>query len=361
MSHLSGSHQPASAVRATTEQSTIYNNMAVLIDGSAASGKAFDTMLYFARTFNGRGAQDRVTVLHAFDSHADAAKPCHLQSQRLVKEYETNLIRARRTYDAEGPQRLSSQVLGVDYAPGINSGIKSNDDVDVAHLTFARTPSTTETAPPLVAALVMKMRERIHPNYIFMGSYGVGGRPVGVLGTTTDYMIRLAPCSVFVIKAGRRVPSPTTSASYVVAMDGGEMCFSALAELLEIINAIDTVKILTVREGHANDEQDKKTQKKALDMCANSPRRPAEFSAVTKQIHEGEGSVGNAIVAASDEYDADFLVLGTCNLDVEHENRTALQNRLGSVSLYSSQKCKCHAIVIKSKVHMPTTSARQAT
>ena len=73
MSQLSGSQQPASVVRTTTEQSTVYNNMAVLIDGSAASGKAFDTMLYFARTFNGRGAQDRVSVLHAFDSHADAA------------------------------------------------------------------------------------------------------------------------------------------------------------------------------------------------------------------------------------------------------------------------------------------------
>ena len=43
---------------------------------------------------------------------------------------------------------------------------------------------------------------------------------------------------------------------------------------------------------------------------------------------------------------ADFLVIGTHQLAPGEENR-ASPGKLGSVALYSSQHCKCHAIVVK--------------
>jgi len=249
-------------------------------------------------------------------------------------------------YDTAGPQRLTSQVLTADSTTGISAA-----DSEVAHLTFARTPSTTERAPPLVSSMILKLREKVHPNYLFVGSFGAGGKPVGQLGSVTDYMIRLSPCSIVIVKHWRPVPSLDKKAVYLVALDGGEPAFDGLTQVLHTAKSGDRVRCVIVSPV-APDENDKKTEQRALDIINSSDSLAAgdvSQRLISEQSKGSDFPVGLEVCTACDDLEADFLVIGTQKLAPGEENRTT-PGRLGSVALYASQNCRCHAIVVKPPV-----------
>lgn len=68
--------------------------------------------------------------------------------------------------------------------------------LQVAQLEWAQGVSTVENAPTIVAALVMAAHHTVHPDFVFMGSFGTGGKKVGGHGSVTDYVIRLINTTV---------------------------------------------------------------------------------------------------------------------------------------------------------------------
>jgi len=258
-------------------------------------------------------------------------------------QYEMNLIRGRRVYDSAGPQRLSTQVLTADSTTGISAA-----ESEVAHLTFARTPSTTERAPPLVSSMILKMREKVRPDFLFTGSFGVGGKAVGQLGSVTDYMIRLSPCPIVIVKHWRPVPTLEKEITYLVALDGGEPAFEGLTQVLQTAKTGDKVKCIVIAE----DEHGKKTEQRALDIISSTDSLATgdvTHRMISEQSKRSDFPIGTEICSACDDLEADFLVIGTQKLAPGDEDRAA-PGRLGSVALYASQHCKCHAIVVKPAV-----------
>ena len=159
---------------------------------------------------------------------------------------------------------MTAQVLTSDSTTGISAS-----ETELAHLTFARTPSTTEKAPPLVSSMILKLRQAVAPDYLFMGSFGVGGKQVGQLGSVTDYMIRLSPCSVVIVKHWRPVPALDTEVTYVVALDGGKPSFDGLAQILHTAKKGDRIKCVIISPV-AEDEADKETKKTAHEMISSA-------------------------------------------------------------------------------------------
>jgi len=247
-------------------------------------------------------------------------------------------------YDSAGADRLRSQVLTVDFATALDA-----QDEELSHTKFARTPGTTETAPPLVSHLILALRSHVHPDFLFLGSFGSGGKKVGVMGSVTDYMIRLTTCSTFIIKNWRPVPTMADVVVFVVALDGGEPAFQCLARLLDITKAGDIVKGLMLSVGPETDD-DRAIRTRATDIYASSSssssHQLASFSVEHRQMREGEGAVGAQLCDACDELEADFLCMGTKMIAPGAEDRVHLP-ALGSVALYCSQHCRCHAIIFK--------------
>jgi len=329
-----------------------YMNWTTLVDGSAVSGRAFDAMIYFARSMNGRkgtpfAVQDRATVMHAYKKSEEDKKPYHLQSARLLNQYETNLIRGRRIYDSAGPQRLVTQVMSTEYWD-------RNDakEEELSHLTFERNPGTIETAPPVVASLILKMRTHVRPDFLFVGSFGTGSsssaRKIGSNGSVTDYIIRLAPCSVFIIKNWRTVPKEHEAATYVVCLDGGEAAYAGLEQALLLARNGDVIHGITIGHGDESDIH-KNVRKTSTDM-ANQTGTRATFSFQYKQMAQEAGPVGEFICHSCDELEADFVVIGTKHLAPGERERSVMPP-MGSVALYTSQNSKCHAIVVKPPIY----------
>jgi len=117
--------------------------------------------------------------------------------------------------------------------------------------------------------MILKLRQEVKPDYLFMGSYGVGGKQVGQLGSVTDYMIRLSPCTVVIVKHWRPVPTLDKEVTYVVALDGGKSSFDGLTQILQTAKKGDRIRCVTISPV-AEDEEDKKTKQTALEMISSS-------------------------------------------------------------------------------------------
>ena len=72
------------------------------------------------------------------------------------------------------------------------------------------------------------MQSYVQPDFRFISSFGSGGQKLGKMGSSTDYMIRLTPSTIFGIKNWRKVPTLADTMTYVVALDGGEPALKAL-------------------------------------------------------------------------------------------------------------------------------------
>mmetsp|Transcript_52869 Transcript_52869/g.85573 ORF Transcript_52869/g.85573 Transcript_52869/m.85573 type:complete len:208 (-) Transcript_52869:382-1005(-) len=182
-------------------------------------------------------------------------------------------------------------------------------------------------------------------DYLFMGSFGITGKPVGHLGSVTDYMIRLAPCTVFIIKNWRPIPTLEATCNYLVALDGGAASFRGLEQILQIAKEGDSVVGVMISPG-PEDADDKVISEKAVAIMKGGPHVLATTRVVHRTLVEGKGTLGEQLCLASDEMEADFLVVGTSKISPGAENRSSLTH-LGSVAFYASQHCKCHAVVVK--------------
>eukprot|EP00960_Hanusia_phi_P031170 749121-Hanusia_phi.AAC.3 len=182
----------------------------VLVDGSSVSGKAFDSLCYFINGQNTEGRKNEVAVMHAYDKmvshhhHQDRHQPDHHRSHflfahRLIWRSQfisklhglsssmrpissvpgasclaysrAHLGAGRRNYDLKGPGRLNSKVFSLEF--------KSSDElVKVASLEYAESVGTSEHAPPVVAVILDCIAKDFHADFVFMGSFGVGGKRV---------------------------------------------------------------------------------------------------------------------------------------------------------------------------------------
>ncbi|EKX47876.1 hypothetical protein GUITHDRAFT_137245 [Guillardia theta CCMP2712] len=206
---------------------------------NSVSGKAFDSLCYFINGQNTEGRTNEVAVIHAYDKMMDLEKPIHLQSPRILQQYETNLIRARRNYDLKGPGRLKSQTFPLEYKT-------SEELVKVASLEYAESVGTSEHAPAVVAVILDCIAKSFQADYVFMGSFGVGGKRVGEMGSVTDYMLRLCNHTMVVVKHWRPVPKQGEGATFLVCLDGSPAANEGLEKVIFLARDGDKLVCVTV-------------------------------------------------------------------------------------------------------------------
>jgi len=310
------------------------------VDGSSVAGKAFDAACALVPNSNGKSGFDKLSVVHALDPIEDDKKPFHLKSLQVVSTYETNLIRARRMYDAAGPKKLEAELLKKEF--------RSTDEmVPLSSLSYYKTVAGTEHAPPIIACLLKAAHEELHPKFLFMGSFGVSGKKIGAMGTIADCLVRLANTNLVIVKHWRPVPKAKEPFHFVVAYDGSPAAKSSLLQALELVKPSDTLVAVCVSANDFPDESEKKALEEADLLIAASRHLPKPgCNSLFYSMTEGEGAVGEQLTHAADELEADFLVIGSSNVAHGAQNRENMCH-LGSVALYCSVHSKSHTIIIK--------------
>lgn len=310
----------------------------VLVDGSAASGRAFDAVVSFLCAQNGRGGnKDELSVLHAFDPKEDAKKPYYLQGQRILNAYNTSSIRARRQYDGAGPQKLKVTCLHKTFS-------STDEPVQVARLEYFDSGHSTESAPPIVACLLNALHHELHPDFLFVGSHGSGGEKVGAMGTVSEYLIRLCNATVFILKHWRRLPKLGEPVTFVVALDDSPASMKALAQVCMLAKSGDEILGLTVSRHQG--PKDVAVMDQANEMIKAHTQSNAKTNVFWRELKMGAGTAAEHICQAAEELEADFLCLGSFNTAHGAKDRDTMTS-LGSTALYCSVNAKCHAVVVK--------------
>mmetsp|Transcript_1895 Transcript_1895/g.5715 ORF Transcript_1895/g.5715 Transcript_1895/m.5715 type:complete len:307 (-) Transcript_1895:33-953(-) len=270
----------------------------------------------------------------------DLEKPIHLQSPRILQQYETNLIRARRNYDLKGPGRLKSQTFPLEYKT-------SEELVKVASLEYAESVGTSEHAPAVVAVILDCIAKSFQADYVFMGSFGVGGKRVGEMGSVTDYMLRLCNHTMVVVKHWRPVPKQGEGATFLVCLDGSPAANEGLEKVIFLARDGDKLVCVTVsRHKGPNDVAIIEKAQQFIQTSAMATKKKLSSQVIWLQQVDGEGTAAEHLIRASERFEADFLVFGSINTAHGAKNRESLID-LGSTALYCSRNSKCHAIIVK--------------
>ncbi|KAJ1490739.1 hypothetical protein T484DRAFT_3297976 [Baffinella frigidus] len=220
----------------------------VLVDGSSVSGKAFDAAVSFLCYHNGKGVKDDLTIIHGFDPQTDADKPTYLRGSNILNSYDTLLIRARRQYESAGPHKLGTRFLAAQF--------KTTAELqEVSKLEWAQGASTVEKAPAVVAALLQTIHSEVHPDFLFMGSFGTGGKKVGAVGSVTDYILRLNNSTMVIIKHWRPIPKLGEPTTFVVALDDSPSSMRGLEQVIYVAKPTDTILGITVSHHHGSKDQ----------------------------------------------------------------------------------------------------------
>mmetsp|Transcript_25630 Transcript_25630/g.50012 ORF Transcript_25630/g.50012 Transcript_25630/m.50012 type:complete len:331 (-) Transcript_25630:53-1045(-) len=312
----------------------------VMVDGSAVSGKAFDAVCAFINVQHTKGGIDDLTVMHGVDPAVDEQKPFHLRAHRILSSYENNFIKAKRHYDASGKGHMETRVQSQ-----VFDG--KGPSVPVAQLAWAKSPANTEEAPPVIAALLEGVKT-VHPDFVFMGSFGTGGKKVGANGSVTDYLIRLVNSTVVVIKHWRPVPKPEDSATFVVAVDDSPASLKSLEQILILAKKTDKIVGVTVSR-HKGPKDDKIIEEASKVISAHSGHNSPSINVTWKPLVEGSGTAAQVLVDAGEEMEADYLVIGSVNTahGAKHRDNITV---LGSTALFVSSHSKCHTIIVKPPV-----------
>uniref|UniRef100_A0A6U4LMT2 UspA domain-containing protein n=1 Tax=Hemiselmis andersenii TaxID=464988 RepID=A0A6U4LMT2_HEMAN len=314
----------------------------VMVDGSAVSGKAFDACCSFINVQHTKGGIDDLTVMHGVDPKSDAEKPFHLRGARILSSYESNFIKAKRNYDASGKGHMETRVISQTFDG-------SGPQIPVAQLEWARGAGTTEVAPPIIASLLEATSKQVHPDFVFMGSFGTGGKKVGANGSVTDYLIRLLNSTVCVIKHWRPVPKPEEPATFVVAVDDSPASLKSLEQILVLAKKSDKIVGVTVSR-HKGPKDDKIIEEASKVISAHSGVDSPHINVSWKPLVEGSGTAAEVLINAGEELEADYLVIGSVNTAHGAKNRDNICI-LGSTALYVCSHSKCHTIIVKPPVN----------
>lgn len=264
---------------------------------------------------------------------------CRLaRGARIMSSYDSNFIKAKRNYDMGGKGHLTTRVATQIFD-------QNAPPVPIAQLDWAKTPSTTETAPPVIAALVDGAHKQVHPDFVFMGSFGSGGKKVGANGSVTDYLIRLLNSTVVIIKHWRPVPKAEEPSKFVVAVDDSPAAMKGLEKLLSLAKKEDRIQGLVVSR-HKGPKDDKIIAEASKFISAHSGTDAPHINVQWKALVEGKGTAAEVLLEAAEEMEADYLVIGSVNTARGAKNRTNI-GMVGSTALYVAHHSKCHTIIVK--------------
>ena len=142
-------------------------SIVVALDFSELSSKALDTAIEMARTSGGE-----IHLIHAFDVRIPFVTPYEVA-------VPDNLITAARDAAARKLEKALQRVTAAGLA-------------GKSHL---------EEVP--AATAIARVAEEVGADLVVMGTHGNTGLKHVLLGSVAERTLRLAPCSVLTVKAGR--------------------------------------------------------------------------------------------------------------------------------------------------------------
>lgn len=203
---------------------------------------------------------------------------------------------------------------------------------------------------PSPSQAVVEAVEQKGVDLVVMTGHGNTGFIRYMLGSTTEKVVRLAPCSVLVARQGHEDQPITTSYKRVlIPLDGSKRAEAALPHALEVAHGAEAQLVLVgvsvVFMGHAleNDEKnviepDLKSIEDYLDQQAEWLRNQGlDVSTLVRR-----GDPGREILAAAEEEEADLILMTS-------HGRTGLAHWFyGSVAERVLRYSHCGFMVVKS-------------
>eukprot|EP00294_Goniomonas_avonlea_P001560 CAMPEP_0114539448 /NCGR_PEP_ID=MMETSP0114-20121206/242_1 /TAXON_ID=31324 /ORGANISM="Goniomonas sp, Strain m" /LENGTH=305 /DNA_ID=CAMNT_0001723549 /DNA_START=8 /DNA_END=925 /DNA_ORIENTATION=- len=291
----------------------------VCIDGSDVSLKSWRMAKRFIS--HRPGEDNEVVVMHVHDPSTKV--PAHLTPEHLQHDFEPKLHKLKSDYQAQSRD-----------APPLQGRFLSQPSVPGSGKTGARNE-------------ILKYAEDVlHPELIFIGSFGQGGQKLDCLGTLTDGLVKCSKGSVAVIKHTAPVPVWEEGTTYVAAIDGSPTSLEAAQMIAKIGRPLD--KLICVQVCLAETEEQQNIFETLRSMLSNTRMYGGvqiKYNCVIVPSME-VAAVGDALCTYARTAEADYLVSGSVGLSGVKRLHTD-PDSLGSVSAYLSFRSRCHNIIYK--------------
>mmetsp|Transcript_39820 Transcript_39820/g.93455 ORF Transcript_39820/g.93455 Transcript_39820/m.93455 type:complete len:256 (+) Transcript_39820:298-1065(+) len=187
-----------------------------------------------------------------------------------------------------------------------------------------------------------------HPDAIFVGSFGAGGKKVDEYGTLSDGLTACARASVCLVKNTWPVPEFKEGAKFVFGVDGGPNALEGAWLLRRLIKPHDSLECVVVCSTETSREREaiERLKTKLASARDKADETPVTYNIIRSESISKDG-IARTLCSYAQRADADFLVVGSQGPEGARNKRASGAIPFGQVSAICANISRTHFICMK--------------